>query len=99
MKKYKELILIAFAMFCISSSCKKENVPIKSEEILEYKIFSEAQPSDISFLNEDIGFISSSVEPSIGSATIAKTIDGGKHWETIPVSVDNSPTTVLRTIY
>lgn len=68
-------------------------------EITEIKIFENASPTDISFANNSIGYISASVEINTGTAVIAKTTNGGDTWKVIPVYIGNSPSALLRNIY
>ncbi|MFZ4723808.1 MAG: WD40/YVTN/BNR-like repeat-containing protein [Paludibacter sp.] len=63
------------------------------------KVFENATPTDISFANKDVGFISGGFEVNTGTAVIAKTIDGGNTWKVIPVYINKSSSSIIRTIY
>ena len=88
---------IFLLMSLMGAGCKKnEDNEIKISEI---KIFDNASPTDISFANKSIGYISASVEINEGTAVIAKTKNGGVTWEVLPVYIGNSPSALIRNIY
>ena len=86
-----------FLIILLIVACKKDHQSL-SASIQEIGVFQEAQPTDICFIDEKIGFISSSIEPNLGSASIATTIDAGISWKIFPVIVDNEPTSIIRSV-
>jgi len=96
-KSFFLLIPLIITSITFTYSCKKDN--LCSETITETKLFNNAVPTDISFTNELVGFVSSGIETDLGTAVIAKTIDGGKNWEKISVYIEKSPSANIRAIY
>jgi photosystem II stability/assembly factor-like uncharacterized protein len=70
-----------------------------SKDISSIKVFKVANPTDITFADENVGYISGSFEYEINTAVIAKTTDGGNTWEEIPVLVDGGLITQVVNIY
>ena len=87
--------ILLFAL--TGAGCRKDED--KKNEISETKIFDNAIPTDISFANENIGYISASSEINTGTAVLAKTKDGGLSWEVVPVYIGKSPSALIRNIY
>ncbi len=93
--KYFSCFVIIFSMCLFGcDDCYKSN-----EIISKIKVFDNATPTDLSFANENVGFISGGFELNTGTAVVAKTINGGLTWKVIPVYIDKSPSSVIRTIY
>lgn len=91
------LQLFSFLLLLLVS-CEKDNQP--DETISEIHVLNgTAGPTDMSFANSNVGYISCSVDFDAGVAVIAKTVDGGASWQTIPVYVGSSPTTILRNVF
>jgi photosystem II stability/assembly factor-like uncharacterized protein len=87
-------ILIVILLF---PACRKDD--FSCENIIETKIFYTAGPTDISFANKNVGYISGGIESDIGTAVIAKTNDGGNTWIKVSVNIENSPSANIRSIY
>ena len=79
-----------------STNCQKED---DQEIITEQQIFTSARPTDISFANKNVGFISGSYEEEYGTAVIAKSVDAGVSWEVIPVFINSESIAQIRSIY
>lgn len=87
-------LIITCIIFVSCEDCNKSK-----ENISVIKIFDNAIPTDISFANKNVGYISGGFEINTGTAVIAKTIDGGNTWKVIPVYIDKSPSTVIGNIF
>jgi photosystem II stability/assembly factor-like uncharacterized protein len=91
------LFIIYYFFSLLLFSCEKDNQP--SETITETKVFNTAQPTGISFANQNVGYISGGVEFDVGAAVIAKTVDGGASWEKITVYIDGHATAQISSIF
>lgn len=89
-------VLLLLALLCLTG-CKSNDDFTNS--IIITKVFENATPTDMSFANKNIGYVSGGFELKTGTAVIAKTIDGGNSWKVIPVYIDKSPSSVIRTIF
>lgn len=79
-------------------SCEKDNQP--DETIREIQVLNgTAGPTDMSFANSNVGYISCGFDFDAGVAVIAKTVDGGANWQKIPVYVGSTPTTIIRNVF
>lgn len=96
MKFFRIATLVLLAVL-LGVECKKDHTD--DESIYVTQVFANAIPTDISFANKNVGFISGSVEINTGTAVIAKTIDGGESWKVLPVYIENSPSALIRNIY
>ncbi len=93
-----KILVISSIILSLIVSCKKDNQTYES--IKEIEVFKgTAQPTDMSFANGRIGYISGSFDLDLGCAIIAKTIDGGLSWVQIPVYVEGRPSAQIRNIY
>jgi photosystem II stability/assembly factor-like uncharacterized protein len=88
--------LSAILPIILLTNCQKED---DKEIITEQQVFNSAQPTDISFANKNVGFISGSYEVDYGTAVIAKTVDAGLSWEIMPVYFGSEAIAQIRSIY
>ena len=94
--KFHKVMFSVIIAITFLTNCHKEDDQVI---VTEQQIFTSARPTDISFANKNVGFISGSYEEEYGTAVIAKTIDAGVSWEVIPVFINSGPIAQIRSIY